>query len=264
MKTKSDCNAQVINCLKQVSQRHGIAIVTSIHQPNNEIIMKFDKLYVLAKEGICVYEGRPENLKNYLTGAEIPCRKNQVPIEILIKICSRSDTQNNETSQRLAQLMSRNRQSLESRCCREGLLTHGIKQENMRFFFKHMWYLMMRSVVYSLRARLLTILFQFGLITGLGFILTQLFNENIGRPDGCIAMGANKTCNESNTTLRDERWLSQNQRLHFFALLAIQFLITVPTVLIFTNEVRIFFNEHKNGIKILLIKNKHDKLKFFC
>jgi hypothetical protein len=52
--------------------------------------MKFDKLYVLAKGGLCVYSGLPQNLGNYLKEFDIICTEIQVPIEVLLKIASNS------------------------------------------------------------------------------------------------------------------------------------------------------------------------------
>ncbi|CAG2112213.1 unnamed protein product [Medioppia subpectinata] len=44
----------MIKCFKKLSQRHSLTIITSIHQPNLEILMLFDSLYVLAKGGLTV------------------------------------------------------------------------------------------------------------------------------------------------------------------------------------------------------------------
>ena len=244
----NEFNKQVIQCLKHVTDTHRIAVVTSIHQPNNEIIMMFDKLYVLAKDGICIYEGPPRGLTNHLKAVNINLNEDQVPIEYLIKISSRSNDNNDRRARLMARLMSNKRMTLEERCVIGAKISNGISQQKVMLNMScHMWFLMMRSIVYTFRHRLSTILFQFALIVCLGFLLTKLFDAEIGEPAGCITVGTPKACNETNATLLADKYLSQNQRLHFFALLAIQFLITVPTVLIFTNEVRLFFNEHKNG-----------------
>ena len=227
---------------------HRIAVVTSIHQPNNEIIMKFDKLYVLAKGGICIYEGPPRSLPAHLASANIVLNDDQVPIEVLIKISSTSNFRDNGKAEFMSRIMSNKSLSIEDMCKREGQLSNGISQQKMNFNMTcHLWYLMVRSILYTFWYRIWTILFQFALIVGLAVLLTKLFNEHIGEPAGCITPGAPKDCDETNATLTADKYLLQNQRLHFFALLALQFLITVPTVLIFTNEMKLFFNEHKNG-----------------
>ena len=236
---------EVIQCLKFVTQRHRISVVTSIHQPNNEIIMKFDKLYVLAKGGVCIYDGPPRGLALHLSQVGITLNTDQVPIEVLIKVSSKSD---NPETQRMADLMRSQESALEERCKREGQLANGISRKKVGFSpTYHMWYLMLRSLKSTLRSRSVTILFQFALIMTLGYVLTHMFDPDIGKPAVCINPHLPQNCNATPQEIQDTIWIGQNQRLHFFALLAIQFLITVPTVLIFTNEVRLFVNEHKNG-----------------
>ena len=63
--------------------------MTSIHQPNSDVLMMFDKLYVLAKKGKCVFDGKTTQLKNHLQKCQIECLEWQVPIEELIKIASK-------------------------------------------------------------------------------------------------------------------------------------------------------------------------------
>ena len=46
----------------------------------------FDKLYVLAKGGVCVYSRTPQHLPNHLSECNIICNENQEPIETLITI----------------------------------------------------------------------------------------------------------------------------------------------------------------------------------
>lgn len=75
-------------CLKNLAHNHNIAIVTSIHQPNTDVLMLFDQLYVLSNGGQCVYNGHPNDLKQYLFDCQIPCSDIQVPIEQLIKYSS--------------------------------------------------------------------------------------------------------------------------------------------------------------------------------
>src|SRR4051812_16514761 len=62
---------QVIKCLKNLSINYKICVITSIHQPNSELLMLFDKLYVLSKGGHNIYSGRPLALPQYLYDFEI-------------------------------------------------------------------------------------------------------------------------------------------------------------------------------------------------
>ena len=60
----------------------------------------FDNIYVLAKGGVCVYYGLPIGLRQHLTECNINCNENQIPIEVLLKICS-EDKNNNQNIQQM-------------------------------------------------------------------------------------------------------------------------------------------------------------------
>src|ERR1700712_1754077 len=82
-------NFQVIKCLKELSIKQNISIISTIHQPNSDVLQMFDNLYVLAKGGVCVYSGTPQHLPNHLSECYIICNENQVLIETLITIGSK-------------------------------------------------------------------------------------------------------------------------------------------------------------------------------
>jgi hypothetical protein len=50
--------------------------------------MTFDKLYVLAKGGVCVYSGPAQDLNKHLRECDIICSEIQIPIEVLMKVAS--------------------------------------------------------------------------------------------------------------------------------------------------------------------------------
>ncbi|CAG2101733.1 unnamed protein product [Medioppia subpectinata] len=78
----------MIKCFKKLSQKHRLTIITSIHQPNLEILMLFDSLYVLAKGGLTVYSGPPKHLSLHLQQCNIAYSSEQIPIEVLMKIAA--------------------------------------------------------------------------------------------------------------------------------------------------------------------------------
>ncbi|CAG2171101.1 unnamed protein product [Oppiella nova] len=69
----SNASELVIKCLRQLSERHRMAIVTSIHQPNSLLLSMFDELYVLSKGGHCVFTGPPNLLRGHLLRSGITC-----------------------------------------------------------------------------------------------------------------------------------------------------------------------------------------------
>ena len=77
-------------CLENLAKKYDLAIVTSIHQPNSDVLMMFDKLYVLSKGGRCVFDGKTNELQNHLQECQIDYQEWQVPIEELIKVASKT------------------------------------------------------------------------------------------------------------------------------------------------------------------------------
>ena len=69
--------------------------MTSIHQPNTDVLMLFDQLYVLSNDGQCVYNGHPSYLKQHLIQCQVSFLDYQVPIEQLIKVASPDDSKIN-------------------------------------------------------------------------------------------------------------------------------------------------------------------------
>lgn len=77
-------------CLKNLARKYDLAIVTSIHQPNSDVLMMFDKLYVLSKGGKCVFDGKTSELQSHLQECQVDCQDWQVPVEKVIKVASKT------------------------------------------------------------------------------------------------------------------------------------------------------------------------------
>ncbi|CAG2118656.1 unnamed protein product, partial [Medioppia subpectinata] len=99
----------MIKCFKRLSRKHNISMIASIHQPNLEILMLFDMLYILAKGGVAVYSGPPRGLRSHLDQCNIQCNENQIPIEVLIKLSANgfSDEKVMELSQKTNQIINK-------------------------------------------------------------------------------------------------------------------------------------------------------------
>lgn len=67
-----------------------IAIVVTIHQPQQEVFDIFDKVYIMANGGITIYDGRPEDCVNFVqrnSGIQMP-GEDYNPASFLIEIAS--------------------------------------------------------------------------------------------------------------------------------------------------------------------------------
>lgn len=57
---------EVVHCLKNLTQKYSMTIVASIHAPNQQTLDLFNKIYVLAKGGVCIYGGALCGVQQYL------------------------------------------------------------------------------------------------------------------------------------------------------------------------------------------------------
>ena len=83
----SSAALHVVQCLKRLTENSPITIIASIHVPNNETLDLFNKLYILAKGGVCIYSGGPNQIQSFLEqNLQLTIAKEQPPIEALIKL----------------------------------------------------------------------------------------------------------------------------------------------------------------------------------
>ena len=170
-------------CLKNLSRNHSIAIVTSIHQPNIDVLMLFDQLYVLATGGQCVYNGHPSVLKQHLVECHIPLMDYQVPIEELIKVAS-----HNSNYDLVNKLVNKTFDS----SCKEELWTNQGKiikgsftQKSKAFSFNDLLILLRRTIKNEIIGGW-KIQLGFIIFVLLGVLLMlYLFPNDIGTDPGC-------------------------------------------------------------------------------
>ena len=133
--------------------------MTSIHQPKNEITIRFDKCYVLAKGGVCIFEGHPRQMKRYLNECGLPMAKNAVPIEVMIKESSREDPLK---IQRMADKLRKKKDTfLEEKGVREGVPSSGVPMKKVSFSLLQTWYLFSRTIIHIARYRIFNNAFLF-------------------------------------------------------------------------------------------------------
>ncbi len=107
--------------------------------------------------GYCVYNGKPENLKNFLLNSKISITETQVPIEVLLKVCSKatynSELENGdkfEVDEQIIELSvntSLGSTAIKRECERYGKLTDvkHINSSSLGFSFPDLWYLTLRT-----------------------------------------------------------------------------------------------------------------------
>ena len=237
-----------MNCLKALTRKHSISIITSIHQPNSDVLMTFDKLYVLANGGVCVFSDRPQYLRQHLKECDISCSELQVPIELLLKYaCNGTE---DEYVRRLMDRTDADKKVLINRCRTETHLNpNGIITKSKRFAFIDFWFLLSRIISYTYRYNWKIILLKTIITLIFGQSLKLFYRSDIGKAKGCITFGldAINSCHKSEEKLEEESLLMQNISYNLLVILLITFVQTVVTTMTFTLDVKIFLNEHRNG-----------------
>jgi hypothetical protein len=205
----------------------------------------FDKLYVLAKGGICVFSGSPQDLGLHLSECRIICTEFQFPIEVLLKIASngKSDDQVIE----LAEKTSKERLKLLNKC-KNGthLFPDGIPFRSKKIKLRDMWYLLLRTMTNTYISQWKSLITQFLFFMFIALFSVTVFNSEIGKPDGCynLLFNSNTSCYKQ---LDVDSLLDQNTKFHVFTSVLVMFVQLVVTTLTFPAEVKIFMNEHQNS-----------------
>ncbi len=219
--------------------------------------MMFDKIYVLAKGGVCVYSGLPQDLKTHLSECDIICNEFQVPIEVLLKVSSQGI--NDKNVKQLCLKTSQSEQQLKSFTNKNETLLHskGIKIKTKRFNLFDFWYLFCRSMTYTYICQWKSLTSHLLFCTIFCLCLTKSYNPDIGKVDGCFEQNIdlNITCKE-----REDQKSILEQNLYFnfigfYVMMLIQVTISTST---FTTELKSFSSEHQNS-KILFKQFSLDK-----
>ncbi|CAG2175115.1 unnamed protein product, partial [Oppiella nova] len=252
--TGLDSNAAdvVISCLKTLSRKHNIAIITSIHQPNNEVFMHFDNVYVLARHGVNIYWGRPQHLSDHLRECGITCgtgpdNEIQFPIEVLLKYSSKPI--NDSHVKRLSDKSRELRDNLLNKCTGDDMhLTQGFQRNgSKRFNFKDFWYLLLRTSLYTFLCQWKGLFSQILFYILFLLCLTFAYNRNIGKIDGCFNAGSymymDYTCDE---IVEEMGILEQNLYHQYIASVSVYTIHTAISTSNFLHEMKIFTTEHQN------------------
>ena len=245
-----DSNAAevTIRCLRNLSRKHSVTLIVSVHQPNQELFQMFDKIYVLAKGGVCVYSGPPHGLRQHLKNCYIECNENTVPIEKVLNICS--EDQNNYSLNKLTNKMNEQSEEfyLDEKILNETM--HLINQRpilSKRFSFKDFYQLMLRTMTYTYKCQW-KVFFTLSLVSQfMALVIKFHFDPDMIKADGCLEIGFGMTCNQTLEEIHDEYLIKQNLKYNAILLLCISFTMLIVMSVTFCNEFKIFLNEHDNG-----------------
>ncbi len=205
----------------------------------------FDKLYVLAKGGICVFSGPPKNLGSHLSECGIFCNEFQFPIEILLKIAIYGKNDNQVIE--LADKSLEEKVIILNRCKNEThLFPNGIPFISKNFKFKDFWNLLLRTMTNTYISQWKTLITQLLFYIVFALITTKLFNSEMGKPDGCFSFlfNPNTSCYKQ---LDDDSLLEQNTKFYLFTSIIVMLIQLEVSTLTFPIDLKIFLNEHRNS-----------------
>ena len=234
----------MIQCLQRVAKKHSLSIITSIHQPNLETLMIFDLLYVLAKGGVTVFSGRPQDLRHHLNKCDINCNENQIPIEVLMKISANGYTDESvvQLSARTNEEMDKDEQDINDELI---LSPKGIPLRSKRFSIQELWYLWVRVITYTFRYNLIQICIQITLYWMSALFATIYWDFDFEKGDSCQPIIAN-SCEQSTASLEHDKLVNYNSIFIFFNNDIIMILTLVMMCLSFSSNIKIFYNEFRN------------------
>ena len=243
----------VVACLRRLVLRHNLTIVASIHQPNTEILMMFDQCYVLARGGVSIYSGPPNQISQQLEKIpeiNVDVDKSKFPIEQLIKYSSYA--YNDSVVQKLVKLNEQQMlSSSDSQDLTEQtqLVIDGIQLNRPQFSLRSVSILCQRYMVYVKGYLWLSLMIYIGIYLFYGLILRVFFSDKIAYTSGCIDMedDFNSTCNRNQERIDREMDLASNYRYNFYLNSIFLFIVVLQTSLNFSKESIYFFNEHRNG-----------------
>lgn len=240
----------VISTLKRVARSHPLTIITSIHQPTTFILNQFDQLYVLARGGICIFNGHPNGLCDFV--AQVPelinnAPNNSSPIEMLIRQSCASCWQN-ELTTKLNQLVP-NIEKLNEVFEDTYLSVDGVMANQTRFTIHSFLQLSRRYLMY-----IYTYLYKEWLIYIFinilsGVTLRLLLNREMIHISSCVNIEQDdlSSCQMSLKKLNDKLMLIDNSVYLYYAFVTFLFLPLVYSAVSLLNELPVMANEHRNG-----------------
>ena len=90
----SSSTTQCVSMLKKLALQ-GKTIICTVHQPSSLIFKMFDHLYTLV-DGLCIYQGTPNNLVSFLAEVELICPESYNPADYLLEVATDGYGEQNE------------------------------------------------------------------------------------------------------------------------------------------------------------------------
>ncbi|XP_027205546.2 uncharacterized protein LOC113799154 [Dermatophagoides pteronyssinus] len=241
----------MVRCLRKLADdpNNRLTILSSIHSPNSDILKMFDKLYILAKGGVCVYSGVPKLLaQNLQEHIGLIHDRNKPPIEEYLAIACQGT--GDENVRRLAEATwSQQQDELKPLIPKMKYLPQGIIVDHKLFSFVDFLLQLARMFqlifIKQINSRIFTII----MVTFVCLFHSNSYDPNIIEPDTCVST-IDFTEPENNQTCKEK--LEESFQIEFYnyyqcmIIMLMGYTISAVSSLTFTSLIKVFKNEHRN------------------
>ncbi|KAH7637213.1 uncharacterized protein LOC124495078 isoform X3 [Dermatophagoides farinae] len=248
--TGLDSNAAllVMECLRKLAGNNRLTILVSIHTPNSDIMSLFDKVFVLAKGGVCIYSGPPNDLRNNLKQKiddEFDTEK--PPIEEYLDIAC--EAIGSEIVRKLTDstLIEQHAQ-LDPLVDDLKFLKNGVRQGRKRFCWGDLILQFHRIFRISFIAEYKSFLMQFLYYFLVIMLVTTFFESKMTHAETCYSFESDESAR--NVTCRDKLYaeaLADDYEMNqwFFIILFGMSIVSISSMF-FDPILKVFRNEHRN------------------
>ena len=225
--------------------------MATIHQPNTELLMMFDTVYTLDRCGVCVYSGRPQDLRSHLNQCNITCAELEFPIEVMLTILSNDDNEADEHLKCLRKKTNESQKFLNDIIDKQTELTPKPIFLSSKTFKIIDFLILVKRMAHCLYVcNWKSLLAQFSLIQMSALVPMMTYTSDKVHSKACLHSNTltNETCLMSATDWTEESNIFETINYNFSILNFAMFFQLVVTTLTYSSDVQLFTREHRNGI----------------
>ena len=201
----------------------------------------------MSKGGVNVYWDRPQSLKKHMSDCLIECNEKDIPIEILLKICTNDfsypSIERMQTATRNIHDTYRQPHAFKGMVVKKT----NISNYNVKFSLSSIWYLMQRFIIlyYSTLSVILLAIMLMYLV--LAYVSVKFYYYTPSEFRDCRFKNSTQQCQQLIDTMKD----SKNVKNELLSILGSSnspfILISLWTSIVLSNQLNVFLWEYHNG-----------------
>ncbi|XP_075585843.1 uncharacterized protein LOC124495081 [Dermatophagoides farinae] len=245
----SNASALVMQCLRKLADKNRLTILVSIHTPNSDIMTLFDKVFILAKGGVCIYSGPPENMRDNLKQKiNIEFNIEKPPIEEYLELACKGIA-NDHVCQLADSTLYEEHEKLDPLVDNLKFMSNGIRQRRKQFLFGDLLLQIYRMFIITFIDEYRNFLMQFPFFFFIINFIATFFDQKITHAETCYSFEADDG-DFNNLTCRDRlhaEALTNEYRINQWLYMTLVSLsIMCMSSLFFNPILKVFRNEHRN------------------